>query len=144
MTEAKPLPLSDEEALNKIGLEWLECVNAIIKRSAEIGQPWSQDRAGALIAILAQAGYTFVKYDDLSDDGVTTKAAQDAITSLQAENAEQRKRLEDAEAEVERLRQNQRTVGTVEVCEGCWDETGEAICENCGQENCPIRSQEKK
>jgi len=50
----------------------------------------------------------------------------------------------EARAEVERLRQNQRTPHTVEVCEGCWDETGEAICENCGQEDCPLRSQEKK
>lgn len=86
MSEAKPAPLTDadSEALNRIGLEWLECVNSIIKRSAEIGPAWTQERAGALLAVLAQAGYTFIKFDDLSDDGETPKKAAATIAARDA------------------------------------------------------------
>jgi len=41
----------------------------------------------------------------LFSSGAVCREAATTITSLQAENADQRKRLEDAEAEVERLRQ---------------------------------------
>lgn len=83
-------PLSDETAPDKAIQEWLECVTAIRKRSAEIGPEWSQERAGALLAVLAQAGYTFVKFDDLSDDGVTPKSCLATMDSLRRERDEAR------------------------------------------------------
>lgn len=93
MTTQPVQPLTDEEALDKSGNEWLECVKAIQKRSAEVGATWTEGRAGALLAILAQAGYTFIKFDDLSDDGITPKACLATIESAEAEVARLREAL---------------------------------------------------
>jgi hypothetical protein len=70
---------------------------------------------------------------------------RETITSLQAENADQRKRLEDAEAEVTRLRLYQPIPGTDQVCSGkrC-NRFIYSVEDACGKPGCPIRLQEKK
>ena len=75
-----------DAALQKAGEEWLECVNAIIRRTAELGTPWTQKRAGSLIAVLAQAGYSYVKWDDLDED-MGFKRQSKIIANLTQENA---------------------------------------------------------
>lgn len=126
--------LTDEEALDAAGQQWLECVAALRKRSAEVGPEWSQERAGALLAVLAQAGYTFIKFDDLSDDGITPKSCVATIAERDGQIAVLTTERDAAVAVTENLRTNWRASETAEEQATARATSAEATCERLREE----------